>query len=48
MLARSANDITMTEILQALGELVIFGSCQTEKSRENAITCLTRDTQDDA
>ena len=41
MLARPANDITISEILQALGEPVIFGSCQTEKGCENAVTCPT-------
>ena len=41
ILARPANDITVAEILQALGEPVIFGSCQTEKGCENAVTCPT-------
>ena len=41
MLSRPANEITIAEILQALGEPVIFGSCQTEKGCENAVTCPT-------
>ena len=40
-LARSAKDVTVADILQALGEPVIFGSCQTEKGCENAVTCPT-------
>ena len=41
ILARPAGEITIAEILQALGEPVIFGSCQTEKGCENAVTCPT-------
>lgn len=41
MLARPADDITIADILQALGEPVIFGSCQTDKGCENAVTCPT-------
>lgn len=41
ILARPAGKITIAEILQALGEPVIFGSCQTDKGCENAVTCPT-------
>ncbi len=41
LLARPANEITIAEILQALDEPFIFGSCQTEKGCENAVTCPT-------
>ena len=41
LLAKKADKISIAEILQALGEPVIFGSCQTEKGCENAITCPT-------
>ena len=41
ILARPENEITVAEILQALGEPFIFGSCQTEKGCENAVTCPT-------
>lgn len=41
MLARPENEITIAEILQALGEPFIFGSCQTDKGCENAVTCPT-------
>ena len=41
LLARPANEINIAEILQALGEPFIFGSCQTEKGCENAVTCPT-------
>ena len=40
-LARKADEITIADILQALGEPFIFGSCQTEKGCENAVTCPT-------
>ncbi len=40
-LARKADEITIAEILQALGEPFIFGSCQTEKGCENALSCPT-------
>ena len=40
-LARKAEEITIADILQALGEPFIFGSCQTEKGCENAVTCPT-------
>ena len=40
-LARSANEITIAEILQALNEPFIFGSCQTDKGCKNAVTCPT-------
>ena len=39
MLARSASEITAADILQAIGEPFIFGSCQTEKGCLNAVTC---------
>ena len=41
ILARPENEITIAEILQAIGEPLIFGSCQTEKGCENAVTCPT-------
>ncbi len=41
ILARPENEITIAEILQALGEPFIFGSCQTDKGCENAVTCPT-------
>ena len=41
MLSRPAGENTIAEILQALGEPVIFGSCKTEKGCENAVTCPT-------
>ena len=41
MLARPEGDISIADILQALGEPFIFGSCQTEKGCENAVTCPT-------
>ncbi len=41
MLSRPAGEITIAQILDALGEPVIFGSCQTEKGCENAPTCPT-------
>ena len=41
VLARPADKITIAEILQAIGEPFIFGSCQTEKGCENAVTCPT-------
>ena len=40
-MSRSADEITIADILQALGEPFIFGSCQTEKGCENAPTCPT-------
>lgn len=39
MLARDASEITAADILQAIGEPFIFGSCQTEKGCANAVTC---------
>ena len=41
LLAKSADEISIAEILRALGEPMIFGSCQTEKGCENAVTCPT-------
>ena len=41
LLARPEGEITIADILQALGEPFIFGSCQTEKGCENAVTCPT-------
>ena len=41
LLARPAGEITIAEILSALGEPFIFGACQTEKGCENAVTCPT-------
>lgn len=40
-LARPAGEITIAEVLLALGEPFIFGACQTEKGCENALTCPT-------
>ena len=40
-LARSAEEISIADILKALGEPVIFGSCQTDKGCENALKCPT-------
>lgn len=41
LLARKADEITIADILLALGEPFIFGSCQTDKGCENAATCPT-------
>ena len=41
LLARPEGEITIADILQVLGEPFIFGSCQTEKGCENAVTCPT-------
>ena len=41
LLSRKADEISIADILQALGEPFIFGSCQTEKGCENAVTCPT-------
>lgn len=41
LLARPEGEISIADILQALGEPFIFGSCQTEKGCENAVTCPT-------
>ena len=41
MLARPACEISIADILKALGEPVIFGSCQTDKGCENALKCPT-------
>ncbi len=38
-LARPADKITISEIMRALGEPVIFGNCQTENGCENANLC---------
>ena len=40
-LARNAKEITVSDILAALGESVIWGECQTEKGCENVLTCPT-------
>ena len=40
-MSRKADEISIADILQALGEPFIFGSCQTEKGCENAVTCPT-------
>ncbi|MBQ6434535.1 MAG: Rrf2 family transcriptional regulator [Synergistaceae bacterium] len=40
-LTRPANEISISEILNALGEPVIFGNCQTDKGCENSATCPT-------
>ena len=40
-LARKSDEISIADILQALGEPFIFGSCQTENGCENAVTCPT-------
>ena len=41
LLARKAEEISIADILAALGEPFIFGSCQTDKGCENAVTCPT-------
>lgn len=41
LLAKDAREITISDILEALGESLTFGSCQTEKGCENAVTCPT-------
>ncbi len=41
LLARPAEKISIADILNALGEPFIFGSCQTDKGCENAVTCPT-------
>ncbi|MBQ7219660.1 MAG: Rrf2 family transcriptional regulator [Synergistaceae bacterium] len=41
LLAKKADEISIADILQAIGEPFIFGSCQTEKGCENAVTCPT-------
>ena len=41
LLARKAEEISIADILAALGEPFIFGACQTEKGCENAVTCPT-------
>lgn len=41
LLARRPDEITIADILLALGEPFIFGSCQTEKGCENAVNCPT-------
>ena len=41
LLARPASEISIADILKALGEPFIFGSCQTEKGCENAVKCPT-------
>ncbi|MBR1487034.1 MAG: Rrf2 family transcriptional regulator, partial [Synergistaceae bacterium] len=41
LLARPAEEISIADILNALDEPFIFGSCQTEKGCENAVTCPT-------
>ena len=40
-LSKPANEITVTEILEALGEPFVFGACQTDKGCENSPTCPT-------
>ena len=40
-LSRPANEISITEILEALGEPFVFGACQTDKGCENSPTCPT-------
>lgn len=40
-LAKSSAEISISDILNALGEPVIWGSCQTDKGCENAVTCPT-------
>lgn len=40
-LARNSSQITISEILCALNEPVIWGECQTEKGCENVLTCPT-------
>ena len=40
-LSKPASEISVNEILEALGEPFIFGSCQTEKGCENSKTCPT-------
>ena len=41
LLAKPAEEISIADILNALGEPFIFGSCQTKKGCENAVTCPT-------
>lgn len=41
LLAKRAKEISIADILDALGEPFIFGSCQTEKGCENVVTCPT-------
>ena len=40
-LAKNSSEITISEILCALNEPVIWGECQTEKGCENVLTCPT-------
>ena len=40
-LAKPSAEISISDILNALGEPVIWGSCQTDKGCENAVTCPT-------
>jgi Rrf2 family iron-sulfur cluster assembly transcriptional regulator len=41
VLARPASEITVAEIIRALGELIAFGDCQTEAGCRNAPECPT-------
>ena len=42
VLARPANEITVAEIIRALGEPIAFGDCQTEAGcRRDTSTCCT-------
>ena len=43
LLARPAKEITVSEVIAALGEEILFGSCQSEKGCANAPTCSTFD-----
>ena len=43
LLARPAKEITLSEVIAALGEEILFGSCQSEKGCANAATCSTFD-----
>jgi len=41
MLTRPANNITVAEIIRALGEPIVFGDCQTEAGCHNISECPT-------
>ncbi|MBQ9419228.1 MAG: Rrf2 family transcriptional regulator [Synergistaceae bacterium] len=41
LLARPAGEISIADILDALGEPFIFGACQTDEGCENIPTCPT-------
>jgi len=41
LLARPAKEITVAEIIRALGESIAFGDCQTDAGCDNIIDCPT-------